>query len=198
MGCKVYSDNRKCEVAKGGSMVAVGERKNGLYYMQFKVKQPEKPREFAIIEIESSVLIEANKTTEPNENIESGSIVIDKSNDDMNVQGDDASQSSTYTTASQSSTYTTASADDSSKSEEQASEQQSVLSQQHEQAKGISDRRKSAVCDIMQENIIDSRLRNPQATIEERKENDEKNGDTAFKAVVDETKTKRERHKKKK
>lgn len=223
-GCKIHSDNRKCEVVKGGSIVAVGVRNSGLYYMQFKVKQPEKPRQFAVIEIESSVLVESNKAA--SENIESNSIVVDKSNEHNHTRNDDTSKlstsaavsiephdeaiksddaSSTYTTASQSSTYNTASDDDSKESDDKQTnkQQQSVLPEQHKQSvssgsKKILDRRKSIVCDVMQENVIDSRLRKPQATIhEKRKESDEKddNGDTAFIAIVDESKTKKKKHK---
>lgn len=201
-GCKVYSDRNKCEVTKGRSIVAVGARNGNLFQMKFKVRQPEL-RRFAIVDIDDDNLVEANRDMATNENIAPKSTVDDDVNkgadieDDVVHKTDDASQSSVYTTASDGTVKSDDEKDVDSPNQASVHQQQQqqidLQSQQIEKVKKISSRRTSTVCDVVQENIISSRLRGVREAAKE-KSNDETD-DTAFLAIVDQTKKKkRKRH----
>lgn len=196
MGCDIRSNKKTCELVKDGNIVAVGVRNRNLYCMQFKVKQPEKPRQFAIIEIENKHLVVERETTTLSENDAPNSIVSE-SIEKAAVQTDDASTSSTYTTASErkeSDEEESASEHKESDEEESLSEhtdklEQSVLQPQQKPAKR-TDRRLSTVCDVMPENMIDKRLRGAKNMGEANDRND----DTAFVAIVEEPKKKKKRN----
>lgn len=71
----------------------------------------------------------------------------------------------------------------------------SVL-QRHQLKPGtVKNRRQSTVCDVMKENIIDSRLRGVKETNNERSDdNEDETADTAMLAIVDKSKTKKKRY----
>lgn len=176
--------------------VAVGVRTGKLFRMQFKVKKSETHQRFAIIDIGNGDTIEANKTTATSKNITSKSVVCDKSNENTQAQSDEKSEidetsksansaiasddnqntpsieTSKVDDTSQSSTSGTVSSDNKKKSDEkyelpkQAGAQQQQ-SKQHGKNNKIKDRRKSTVCDVLPENIVDSRLRNVKQTVRE-------------------------------
>lgn len=197
-GCKVYTDRNKCEITKNGSIVAVGARNGKLFHMKFKVKQPEK-RGFAIVNIQDDNLVEANQHTPTNENIASKSI-CDKAN-----KNDDASQSSVYSTASDNTEKSDEAGAMTSKIDTQSSDEvlskqtdkhEHIVLHQQQNADKVKDRRKSTVCDVMQENIIPgSRLRGVKEA--NKKKNDGSDSDTAYLAIIDEPKRNKKKNRRK-
>lgn len=219
-GCKVYTDRSKCEVTKNGRTVAVGARNGNLFHMKFKVKQPQKQRfAYVLIEDDNLVEANRETATIAVENFPlkptDKSIEITRAQSTEANKGDDvSSQSSVYTTASEGeksdeSTVAEASkiepgnSDESSsaavsetnvnESDDKLGDSKKVDNRRQsvsQQAGKVKDRRVSAVCDVIPENIIGPRLRKPR-----EKNNDDGggDGDTALLAYVDESKAKKKR-----
>lgn len=184
-GCEIKANRNEIKLLKGESSIAVGENRNGLFYMKFQVKRfverlkqkqtkPEKQRDYAIVEISNERVDESSKLMQPNDQVVgketkhiSGDIVDDSSqNMQANVQVVEQRANEIENESNSVNANIEKEGDGKTATVNKKKNAKSKSGKQQSKPEKVKDRRPSKLCDVTKQNIVDTRLRRP-STLDE-------------------------------